>query len=366
MHSLINRSLTVAVLACGMASASTAMGADRTAEEILKGLDAVKMPSVDRSKVTDREYVEQFQKDYQEAAEKRDGLILELYKTDPENAKLPPLMTERWTRMSPLGPDARKRELEVEEVMSHARNPQLTLEALHAWAQAGIFRARKTGSADFTGLDKFIKLAPKDPRGPRLLYTATVLIHDEKAKEAIEERILKEFPDSSSAGRIEGARRKKKAVGKPFDLEFTDAISGSTVSIKNLRGKVVVVDFWATWCGPCVAAMPHMKELYARYHDQGVEFIGVSLDRPKEEGGLDRLKEFVKEKKIPWPQYYQGNYWDSEFSLSWGINSIPAMFVVDPDGKLYSADAGEKLDEMIPALLKKRGEGAGSRTGGGE
>jgi hypothetical protein len=109
-----------------------------------------------------------------------------------------------------------------------------------------------------------------------------------------------------------------------------------------------------------------MKDLYAKYKDQGVEFIGVSLDRPKEDGGLDSLKKFVKEKEIAWPQYYQGNFWDSEFSRSWGINSIPAMFVVDADGKLFSVDAREKLEEMIPALLKRRSEGAGSRAGGGE
>ena len=96
---------------------------------------------------------------------------------------------------------------------------------------------------------------------------------------------------------IKGGRRQHEAIGKPFDLEFTDAIKGSTVSIKGLKGKVVVIDFWATWCGPCVAEMPKMKELYAKYRDQGVEFIGVSLDQPKEQGGLDKLKKFVAEQR---------------------------------------------------------------------
>jgi hypothetical protein len=109
-----------------------------------------------------------------------------------------------------------------------------------------------------------------------------------------------------------------------------------------------------------------MKELYAKYRDQGVEFIGVSLDQPKEQGGLDKLKNYVKQNGIEWPQYYQGNGWNSEFSKSWGINSIPAMFVVDQEGKLFSVEARGKLEKLIPELLKKKapaslGAGAGGQ-----
>ena len=105
--------------------------------------------------------------------------------------------------------------------------------------------------------------------------------------------------------------------------------------------------------------MPKMKQLYARYRGQGVEFIGVSLDQPEQRGGLDKLKTFVKENEIAWPQYYQGNGWESTFSKSWGINSIPRVFVVAPSGKLYSVDARGKLDTMIPDLLRSGAESAG-------
>ncbi len=64
--------------------------------------------------------------------------------------------------------------------------------------------------------------------------------------------------------------------------------------MKSLKGKVVVIDFWATWCGPCVAEMPNMKKLYAEYKDKGVEFVGVSLDKSKEQGGLDKLSKRFK------------------------------------------------------------------------
>ncbi len=366
MSKTIKNSWTAMLLAGFMASATIAMGADRTAEEILKSIDSVKMPTVDRSKVRENGYREQYMKEAQAAAEKRNALILELYKADADNAKLPPLMFERWMRTFQNPAGAATRDGEIKDVLAHAKNPQLKIEATFVKAVGSLYKARQTGSLDMTTIDDFIKLAPKDPRAPELLYNVNFITEDEKVKEAAERRIVKEFPDSKIAESVKGSLRRRDAIGKPFELDFTDAINGSTVSMKGLKGKVVVLDFWATWCGPCVGEMPQMKKLYAKFKDQGVEFIGISLDRSKEEGGLDSLKKFVKENEIAWPQYYQGNFWESEFSRSWGINSIPAMFVVDQEGKLYSVEARGKLDSMIPTLLKKQSSGAGSRTSGGE
>lgn len=170
MPRIFNRSWIAMALTGWMVSSTIVLGADRSAEDILKALDRIKMPSVDRSRVKDRYYVEQFQRAYMEAADQRDRLILELKRTDLENVQLPPLMAEHWSRMMPFGPDASKREREIREVLEQSKNPRLKLEALFAKAQGGVFKARETGAVDLTGLDEFIKLHERSARRKPPLY----------------------------------------------------------------------------------------------------------------------------------------------------------------------------------------------------
>jgi thiol-disulfide isomerase/thioredoxin len=201
-------------------------------------------------------------------------------------------------------------------------------------------------------IDAFLEAAPDDARGARLIsMLASALPTGSDEQIALYERVQKQYPDTRAAKMAGGKIRQVTSIGKPFELAFTDAITGREINMRNLHGKVVIIDFWATWCGPCVAEMPHLKELYKQYRDHGVEFIGVSLDQPEDQGGLEALKKFVDEKEISWPQYYQGKGWDSEFSGEWGINGIPALFAIDKDGNLRSVDARGKLDELIPQLL---------------
>ena len=180
-----------------------------------------------------------------------------------------------------------------------------------------------------------------------------------RKKAELAQHIVRDYPDSFRGRMVQGQVRQRKGIGQPFELQFNDAISGRPVSMKQLRGKVVVVDFWATSCGPCVRAMPELKRLYAQYHDQGVEFIGVSQDLPEEDGGLEALKAFVAKEQIPWPQFYEGRDPHAlltgsalgDFSESWGIEGIPTVFLIDSDGKVYSTEAQGKLELLIPKLL---------------
>ncbi len=364
--SKVTKHFLAAVAIVGLAVSGTqAIAADRTADEILKELDGNPLPTLDRAKINNAQYRNDYVAAMQKALPKRLELIQELHKAAPDHEKLTTLLPERWLNLPRTGVTLDAMCKEVEEAIAHTKNDKLKIEGSFIKAQVKLALVQQGGKLDLTPVDEFIKLAPKDERCSQLLFGAINFTKDEKAKAALEDRLIKEYPASMFAGMLAGSRRQREAVGKPFDLEFTDAIKGTTVSIKGLKGKVVVVDFWATWCGPCVAEMPKMKKIYAEYHEKGVEFIGVSLDQSKEQGGLDKLKKFVAEKEIPWPQYYQGNGWDSEFSKSWGINGIPCMFIVDQEGKLVTVEGREQIEKLIPELLKKKEAPSGAGAGAG-
>jgi len=133
---------------------------------------------------------------------------------------------------------------------------------------------------------------------------------------------------------------------KPLDLKFT-GVGGKAVDISNLRGKVVLVDFWATWCPPCRGEVPNVVAAYKKYHDKGFEILGISLDQDK-----GALLSFTKEHDMTWPQYFDGQGWDNKISSGFGINSIPAMWLVGKDGKLITTDASEDLAGKVEKALK--------------
>lgn len=358
---------SLALAACGglaWAPSVQAEEKERTADQIVKEINGVKTPEFDPAIRSDRAKIAKYLEARQNAMTRRSALIGELYKKDGNRVELLTLLPERWQAMLMTGPEKMEEvKKEIAEIRGQSKSAALKTEASF-WSTLIAVQAGNDGPKALAAVESFVKEAPKDPRGSMLLSSAAGQIDDTAKQIELFKRVLKDYPESQAAEMASGSLKQLESVGKPFQIEFADAMKGTTVSMKGLKGKVVVLDFWATWCGPCVAELPTMKKIYAEYKDKGVEFIGVSLDQPKEEGGLDKLKEFVTKNAISWPQYYQGNGWASEFSKSWGINSIPAVFVIDTEGKLFSVNARGKLEDMIPELLKKAKKSEAGAGGG--
>ncbi len=136
---------------------------------------------------------------------------------------------------------------------------------------------------------------------------------------------------------------------KALDLAPFTSLDGRIVDLSKLKGKVVIVDFWATWCKPCITTMPHLKAIYNKYHDKGLEIISVSLDGKN----MDvKIKEVIKKQCLLWPQRYEGKGMNDPLARLFGIGSLPTIWLLDKSGKIVDRNArGERLESLIKKYL---------------
>ena len=183
-----------------------------------------------------------------------------------------------------------------------------------------------------------------------------VQVLDEKAKgQELLDQLVKDFPDSKAAAGVkqQAAAEKLRAglvAGAKFPEFAEKDLQGKPFSVAATKGKVVLVDFWATWCGPCVGELPNVQKVYEKHHAAGLEILGISLDSDKA-----KLEKFIETKTVPWQQYFDGKGWQNKLAQQFGVMSIPATYLLDGEGKIIAKDLrGEALEEAVAKALAKK------------
>ncbi len=207
-------------------------------------------------------------------------------------------------------------------------------------------RAASLAKAEKAIRDLQQEFPKKDENYDLLLMLANGLLDQENVLRArqITEEVAKKAPTETKE-QAESQLRKLGRLGKPFELSITD-LNGTKVNVKDYAGKVVLIDFWATWCGPCVAALPELKETFIEYHPKGFEVVGISLDKEKE-----TLEKFLAAEKMAWPQYFDGTGWENGIVRKYEIEGIPTMWLIDKKGNLRNLNGRVALRSKVEKLL---------------
>ena len=186
-------------------------------------------------------------------------------------------------------------------------------------------------------IDKFIKAKPSSPVSPFVLQSTSQFYDDALL---LERRFLS--LDASVRNTAEGKKlenfintAKIGAVGTQ-SLDFTQAdTTGKQVALSSFRGKYVLMDFWASWCGPCRNENPNVVSNYLRFKDKNFTVLGISLDKP---GQKEKWLKAIHEDSLVWTHVSDLQFWSNEAAKLYRVSSIPRNFLIDPNGKIIGKD----------------------------
>jgi len=220
-------------------------------------------------------------------------------------------------------------------------------QALIKEMQAGM----KEGDDQLAAYEKvarqLLKEFPKQSEPYQMLLSIAGSADEKHAQVLLKEIAAADIPEELKEQAKALAARYER-VGQPLEIKFK-ATNDQEVDLQNMKGKVVLVDFWATWCGPCVKEIPNVRATYEKLHAKGFEIVGISFDSDRK-----KLDDFVEKEKMPWVQYFDGKGWGNEIGKKYGINSIPAMWLIDKKGMLRELNARADLEKKVEKLLAEK------------
>ena len=200
--------------------------------------------------------------------------------------------------------------------------------------------------AEMERLEQFIKKHPASFAALHALTGASNSLEPAKLEELYNQ--LTPVWKGSTASKNLAARinaTKALAIGKIApDFVQPDTL-GNNVSLKDFRGRYVLIDFWASWCGPCRAENPNVVSAYNKYKDKGFTVLGVSLDR---EGAKDKWIDAIHKDNLTWTHVSDLKFWDNAVAKQYGIQAIPQNFLLDKEGRIMAANI--KGDEFLKKL----------------
>jgi thiol-disulfide isomerase/thioredoxin len=200
--------------------------------------------------------------------------------------------------------------------------------------------------------NRIAELVQTNPAEPAIisfqLARADLMLRFDHEKGVAFLRALTTVPDQNLANAAKARMAREQLIGQPVSLQFT-ATDGSSINMSELRGKVVLVDFWASWCPDCIREMPAVRQIYQKFRDKGFTIIGISLDKDEQ-----ALANFVARKLIPWPQYFDGKGWENDLARKYGVHAIPEMWLINQRGEVASTDISvEELEQKTEQLLSR-------------
>ena len=247
-------------------------------------------------------------------------------------------------------------------------DPAAELKALVGKIKADIQAGKKT-EADLADDLKQFDVLLAEHRGEKTDAVAEILFmkatlysevfQDAAKADALIKQLKSEFQGTHLVTALEqqevaeAAAKKTQAAlvaGTKFpDFDEKD-LNGKPLAIANYKGKVVLIDFWATWCGPCRAEIPNVVATYKKYHGQGFEIIGVSLDEDRQ-----KLLSYTKDNNMTWPQFFDGQGWGNKLAAKYGVEAIPATYLLDGNGIIIANDLrGDALEQAVAKALARK------------